>query len=120
MMPQAQMRMCYFSSLPLWIQISCIIGTACAFFSGIKFGPLILGRIRDILKNRNRSAVFEYIDLHPGCTIADLSANIHINRGTVKYHIYMLMLERKIARKKTAIKYTCSKTEATFLKRNRY
>jgi predicted transcriptional regulator len=103
-----------FFELPLWIQISCIIGTVCAFFSGIKFGPIILGRIRDVLKNRNRGLVFEYIDLHPGCTIADLSANVHINRGTVKYHIYMLMLERKIVQKKDGNKVYLFKNSGNF------
>jgi len=106
-----------FFELPLWIQISCIIGTGCAFFSVVKFGPLILGRIRNILNNKNRTAIFEYIDLHPGCTIADLSANIHINRGTVKYHIYMLMLERKIVQKQDGNKVYLFKNGGNFLEK---
>jgi predicted transcriptional regulator len=87
-----------FFQLPHWIQISWIIGLLFAFIATIKFGPLVLGRIKNLLKNKNRLAILDYIGDHPGCTITDLSMNTQINRGTVKYHLSLLLIERKIVR----------------------
>ena len=101
--------------LPLWIQICWIVGSLLAFFGVIKFGPLIIGRIKDLLKNKNRSIVFNYIGSHPGCTIADLSRDMRINRGTVKYHIYLLQMERKIVRKKDGNKLYLFRNGGSFL-----
>jgi predicted transcriptional regulator len=104
-----------FFELPLWIQICWIVGSLLAFFGAIKFGSLIIGRIKDLLKNKNRSIVFNYINSHPGCTIADLSKNMCINRGTVKYHIYLLQLEKKIIRKKDGNKIYLFRNGGSFL-----
>jgi predicted transcriptional regulator len=89
-----------FFELPLWIQLAWVIGFLCAIFGTIKFGPLVLGKVKIILQNKNRTAMLEYIGNNPGCTIADLSKNTHINRGTARYHLYLLLIERKVVRKK--------------------
>jgi predicted transcriptional regulator len=89
-----------FFELPLWIQVCWIFGLVLAFFGAIKFGPLVFGRIQNVLKNKNRAAILDYISDSPGCTITDLSNNTGINRGTVKYHLYLLLLQRKIVQEK--------------------
>jgi predicted transcriptional regulator len=88
-----------FFQLPLWIQISCIVGAALGCLALFKCIPLILCRVEKLLNNKNRRAVLEYVSSHPGCTIADISLNTSINRGTVKYHLFLLLRERKIVRK---------------------
>jgi predicted transcriptional regulator len=89
-----------FWDLPLWIQITWIISVLAAGFGAIKFGPLVLGKVKTILQNKNRTAMLEYIGNNPGCTLADLLKNTEINRGTARYHIYLLLIERKVVRKK--------------------
>lgn len=88
-----------FFQLPLWVQASWVIGIVLAGLWAIKFGPLVLGRIEELLDNKNRRAILDYIGSHPGCTIADISLNTHINRGTARYHLFLLLRERKIVRK---------------------
>jgi len=88
-----------FFQLPLWVQASWIIGVVIAGLGAIKFGPLVLGRIEELLNNKNRRTILEYVSSHSGCTIADISLNTHINRGTARYHLFLLLRERKIVRK---------------------
>jgi predicted transcriptional regulator len=89
-----------FFELPLWIQITWSICFLIAIFGAIKFGPLVFGKVKTILQNKNRTLLLEYIGTHPGCTIADLSKNTGINRGTARYHLYLLLIERKVVQKK--------------------
>jgi predicted transcriptional regulator len=89
-----------FWDLPLWIQIGWIISVLAAGFGAIKFGPFVLGKVKTILQNKNRTAIQEYIAKNPGCTLADLLKNTEINRGTARYHLYLLLIERKIVQKK--------------------
>lgn len=89
-----------FFELPLWIQLAWLIGVLGALFGVIKFGPLVLGKVRVILQNKNRAAILEYIGNNPGCTITDLGKNTDMNRGTARYHLYLLLIERKVIRKK--------------------
>jgi predicted transcriptional regulator len=89
-----------FFELPLWIQLAWIIGALCAIFGAIKFGPFILGKVKIILKNKNRTAILDYIGRNPGCTESDLLRNTNINRGTARYHISLLLIEQKVVRRK--------------------
>jgi len=89
-----------FWDLPLWIQICWITSVLVAGFGAIKFGPFIIGKVKTILKNKNRSAMMEYIGSNPGCILADLLKNTKINRGTARYHLYILLIERKVVQKK--------------------
>jgi predicted transcriptional regulator len=89
-----------FFELPLWIQIAWGISLIVAIFGAVKFGPLVFGKVKTILQNKNRNLLLEYIGHQPGCTIADLSKNTGINRGTARYHLYLLLLERKVVQKK--------------------
>lgn len=89
-----------FFELPLWIQLVWVISVLGAIFGAIKFGPLVLGKVKIVLRNKNRTAILDYIGNNPGCTLADLSKSTDINRGTARYHLYLLLIERKVIRKK--------------------
>jgi len=92
-------RIVSFFELPLWVQAAWIISVLLGIFGAIKYGALILEKVKITLQNKNRAAILEYMANHPGCTITDLSKNTGINRGTVKYHLSVLLIERKIVRK---------------------
>lgn len=89
-----------FWDLPLWIQIGWIISALAAGFGVFKFGPLVFGKVRIILQNKNRTVILEYIGNNPGCTLTDLSKNTGLNRGTARYHLSVLIIEQKVVRKK--------------------
>jgi len=85
-----------FWELPLWIKIAYISGIVLAFSGMLKLTPIILGRITNLLENHNRRYIFRYISNNPGCTIAEISDQEKINRGSVKYHIHKLESEERI------------------------
>lgn len=89
-----------FYELPTWVQVVWIGSVLLGLLGAIKLWPIILAKVKVILQNKNRTVILEYIGNHPGCTIADLSKNTGINRGSAKYHLSVLFLERKIVRKK--------------------
>jgi len=76
-----------FWELPLWIKIAYISGVFLASLGLFKIIPVVLGRIKDLLKNQSRQGIFKYVLNNPGCTIAEISEQQKINRGSVKYHI---------------------------------
>jgi len=90
-----------FFDLPLYIQIAWIVSVLGAIFGTIKFGPFILGKVRTVLQNRNRSVILEYIENNPGCTLANLLNDTEMNRGTARHHLKLLLIERKVVLKKT-------------------
>lgn len=91
-----------FFDLPLWIQVSWITGCILAMVGLIVFWPVIISRIRNVLKNEGRLQLLEYIKNHPGCTITDLAKGTEMNRGSVKYHLSLLLIQRKIVQKKSS------------------
>jgi predicted transcriptional regulator len=50
-----------------------------------------------ILYNENRRIIFEAVQSNPGIIFIDLCRITGINRGTVKYHLVLLQLSRKIS-----------------------
>ncbi|MCK9581463.1 MAG: winged helix-turn-helix transcriptional regulator [Methanoregula sp.] len=89
-----------FFALPLWIQLIWISSLLLAIFGAIKFGPFIFGKVRVKLQNMNRAVILDYIENNPGCTLSDLSKNTGVNRGTAKYHLFLLLIAQKVVRKK--------------------
>lgn len=85
-----------FWELPLWIQIAYISGIFISLLGMFKIIPVVLGRIKDLLKNQSRQGIFKYVLNNPGCTIAEISEQQKINRGSVKYHITKLEFAGKI------------------------
>lgn len=89
-----------FFELPLWIQLVWIVSFFLAILGSIKFGSVIIGKVKIKLQNKNRATILDYIGNNPGCTLADLSKNTGVNRGTAKYHLYPLLIGKKVVRTK--------------------
>ena len=86
-----------FWDLPLWIQVYYISGLLVAFLVSFKIFPAIISCIKRFIKNQNRQNISKYIIDNPGTTKAEISSNLGINRGTVKYHLHKLESDGRIA-----------------------
>ena len=49
-----------------------------------------------IESNRNRNELMRYINGNPGVTAVDISRDLNINLGTVRYHLFILSVNHKI------------------------
>ena len=85
-----------FWDLPRWIQITFLTLTLLESIGLFFTLPILIGRLKKIMDNENRQLILNYIQEYPGCTIADISENRNINRGTLKYHITLLQMNDKI------------------------
>jgi predicted transcriptional regulator len=66
---------------------------------GLKFllaGTITRARSR-VDKNENRNLVLEYIREHPGSTLYEISRGMEMNMGTVRYHVFILSTNHRIA-----------------------
>lgn len=86
----------YFWQLPLWVKIVYISLTILALAGLIKAIPFIFGRLKHALENSKTRGIFYFIQRNPGVTIAELSDEQKINRGTLKYHLSQLLSNNKI------------------------
>ena len=86
-----------FWDLPLRIQVVYVSGIIMAFLGSFKIFPAIISRIKRFVENQNRQNISKYIIDNPGTTKAEISRNLGINRGTVKYHLHKLESDGKIA-----------------------
>ncbi|WP_440956809.1 winged helix-turn-helix transcriptional regulator [Methanosarcina sp. Mfa9] len=86
-----------FWEFPLSFKIAYIIGYLAAFASILKLVPLILGKVRIPQVNENRQKIYRYIRQVPGCTISEISRDLEINRGAVRFHLEMLKAGNKIS-----------------------
>ena len=82
------------------IQVAGAVGTTFMLGGAIYSTPFIFGKVQDVLENRNRSRIFNYVSSNPGCTTIEISARQNMNMGTVKYHVFMLESQGKISLKK--------------------
>ncbi len=82
--------------LPLWVQVASIFDGLLILFGLIKFLPFAAGRIENVLANRNRNRIFNYVQMNPGCTPAEITSRQQMKNGTVKYHVQMLEAEGMI------------------------
>jgi predicted transcriptional regulator len=80
---------------PIGTFIEYMVATAIAVICSGILAP-IAGRIQDVLSHEKRKSIYKYILQNPGCTIADISANLSINIGTVYHHVWVLELKRKV------------------------
>ncbi|AKB84907.1 winged helix-turn-helix transcriptional regulator [Methanococcoides methylutens] len=85
-----------FWELPLKLQMIHIFTVFLAAIGLAKLSPLILAQFNLIFANKNRKDVFDHIVSNPGCSVADISHDLELNRGTVKYHLKKLHIEHKI------------------------
>ena len=73
-----------------------ILGALAIFFKFFVFGTV--SRARDRLdKNDNRNLVLAFIAGNPGVTAVDISRDLHLNVGTVRYHLLILGINHKIS-----------------------
>jgi len=86
-----------FWDLPLRIQVYYVSGLLVAFLGLFKIFPAVISRIKRFVENQNRQSIFKYILDNPGTTKAEISRNLGINRGTVKYHVRKLESDNRIA-----------------------
>jgi predicted transcriptional regulator len=86
-----------FWDLPLRIQVVYVYGLLMAFLGLFKIFPAIISRIKKFVENQNRQNIFKYIIDNPGTIKAEISRNLMINRGTVKYHVRKLESDNNIA-----------------------
>lgn len=91
-----------FWDLPLWIQVYYVSGLLMALLVSLKIFPAVISCIKRFVKNQNRQNISKYIIDNPGTTKAEISSNLGINRGTVKYHVHKLESDSKIASMKVS------------------
>jgi len=105
-----------FWELPLWIQLSVISGAAFSTFTLLKCFPILLGKILSGDINPKLQEIVSYITENPGCLESEISRDLDIKRGTLRYYISRLASDNRIQTiKKGKIKgifhITCSKTD---------
>lgn len=76
--------------MPLWIKLKYVAGIVVAALGLWKYLPIILGRIKSVLKSKKRQQILEYLHWKPGASIKELEENLNINRSTVRYHLALL------------------------------
>ncbi|MBP2133647.1 putative transcriptional regulator [Methanomicrobium sp. W14] len=55
---------------------------------------------KDVLKNPSRKRIYDYICENPGSNFTDISRNTGINRGTLSYHVNILLGQNRITERK--------------------
>ncbi len=85
-----------FWELPLWIKISYISVAILSTLIILKAVPFIIGKYTDILDNTLRNSIFNFIKGNPGETVSEISKERSVNRGTLNYHLNILLKNRKI------------------------
>lgn len=81
--------------VPLGTFLKYIVAMAITIICSGLLAP-IAGRIQDVLSHEKRKAIYEYILQNPGSTIAEISASLSLNIGTVYHHVWVLELKRKV------------------------
>jgi predicted transcriptional regulator len=85
-----------YSQLPLWIKIASISTVLFSALVLIKIIPFFVVRLRGIRDNKNRDSIYDSIKNKPGQTLTEVSENSKVNRGTLRYHLSMLLKGNKI------------------------
>lgn len=76
-----------------------LLASLALFFKFFVFGTV--SRARDRLdKNDNRNMVLSFIAGNPGVTAVDIGRDLHLNVGTVRYHLLILAINHKIVEHK--------------------
>ncbi|WP_128860094.1 winged helix-turn-helix transcriptional regulator [Methanocella paludicola] len=58
-----------------------------------------------ISKNDNRNAVLKHIAANPGSTMYEIARSLGLNKGTVRYHLFILSVNHRIASHKADNKF---------------
>ncbi|MDI3486437.1 MAG: hypothetical protein PWQ50_1657 [Methanolobus sp.] len=105
-----------FWELPLWIQLSVISGAVFSTVTLLKCLPLLLGKILTGGTNPKMQEIASYIAENPGCMESEISGDLDLKRGTLRYYLSKLSSDNRIQTfKKGKLKglfhITYSKTE---------
>jgi predicted transcriptional regulator len=85
-----------FWEFPLSFKVAYILGYLAAFFSLFKLAPIILGQIRSLSKNVTQKKIICYVLRKPGCTPSEISRNLKISLGSIRYQIRTLKAEEEL------------------------
>lgn len=85
-----------FWEFPLSFKIAYIVGYLIAFISFFKLVPIVLGQIKNINKYKKRRKIINYVLNTPGCTPSEISKDLNISRGSVRYQLKTLKDEEKL------------------------
>jgi predicted transcriptional regulator len=81
------------------VAVLALLASVALFFKFFVFGTV--SRARDRLdKNDNRNMVLSFIAGNPGVTAIDIGRDLHLNVGTVRYHLLILAINHKIVEHK--------------------
>lgn len=89
-----------FWEFPLSFKIAYILGYLVAFVSFFKLVPIILGQIKGLNKNANKKRIINYVLNEPGSTPSEISRNLEISLGSIRYQIKTLKAEDKLILKR--------------------
>jgi len=89
-----------FWEFPLSFKIAYIIGYLAAFVSLFKLVPIIIGQVRSLSKNVIQKRIINYVLMKPGCTPSEISRNLKISLGSIRYQIRTLKSEEELTFKK--------------------
>lgn len=83
------------------------LAMAAALYILIRFLAVgAISRARGVVnRNDNRNAVFKFIVEHPGSTMYEISRSLSINKGTVRYHLFILSINHRITSHKADRKF---------------
>ncbi|MGA9140428.1 MAG: winged helix-turn-helix transcriptional regulator [Methanocella sp.] len=56
-------------------------------------------------QNENRNGVLRYVADHPGLTATDLSRGLGMNKGTIRYHLFILTVNHKVVTHREGDRY---------------
>jgi len=82
-----------FWEFPLSFKIAYILGYLVAFVSFFKLVPIILGQIWSLSKKVTQVKIINYVLSKPGCTPSEISRNLKISLGSIRYQITTLKAE---------------------------
>ena len=85
-----------FEQLPNWVKLAGLSAVVLGAFSLALASPFLIGRLKHALENPKTKEIFYFIQRNPGMTIAELSEEQNMNRGTLKYHLSQLLTNNKI------------------------
>ncbi len=83
------------------------LAIAAALYLLIRFIAVgAISRARGLVnRNDNRNAVLKFITDHPGSTMYEISRSLGINKGTVRYHLFILNVDHRITSHKADKKF---------------